>query len=350
MPINQAQLINGANYQLESWVKNDPVDNVDKKRPLLQWLIQNSKPAVYSNGILNEKVRISHDSNYQNYTGDQQVTYNRRDSVRKAPYQHYEAHDGFSLNETDLANNGIVMTKDTESVPTEAEATQVVNILKENYDILKLGFQENIDIEFHLDGSANPLSVPGLDALVSTTPATGVIGGLDASVYTFWRNTAILAINSTTAGLLVSQMETAYRACTTYGGMEPDYIVCGSAFYDAYRTNANLTQNRQVIVTGKDAPSADGGTDNVYFKGKLVVWDPTFDALDAILGVITYPWAKRCYFLQSKSIKLRQFKGRWMIMRNPSPMYDRYVHYWGLTADYGITCNQRNTMAVLSIL
>lgn len=350
MPLNSAQLINGANYQLEAWTKSDPVDNVDKKRPLLKWLRDNAKPVVYGNGIFNEKVRISHDSNYQNYTGDQQVTYNRKDTVRKAPYQHYEAHDGFSLNETDLANNGIVMTKDTESVPTEAEAIQMVNILRECYDTLKLGFQENQDIEFHLDGTQNALAVPGLDALVSTVPATGVIGGLDASIYTFWRNTAILGIQSSTAGLLVNQMETAWRACTTYGGMEPDFIVCGSAFYDAYRNAANLTQNRQVIVSGKMGPSADGGTDNVYFKGKLVVWDPTFDALDAILGVITYPWAKRCYFLQSKSLKLRPFKGRTMVMRNPSPMYDRYVHYWGLTDDYGITVNQRNTMAVLSIL
>jgi hypothetical protein len=349
MPLNQAQLINGANYQLEAWVKNDPVDNVDKKRPLLKWLTDNAKPGVYGNGIINEKVRISHDSNYQNYTGDQQVTYNRRDTDRKAPYQHYEAHDGFSLNETDLANNGIVMTTDTESTPTEAEAIQMVNILKENYDVLKLGFQENIDIEFHLDGSANPLSVPGLDAIVSTTPATGTIGGLDASVYTFWRNTADLGIVTTTAGTLTNEMEITWRACTTYGGMEPDFIVCGSKFYDAYRKDANLMQNRQVIVTGTKAVNADSSTDNVYFKGKLVVWDPTFDALDALLGVITYPWAKRCYFLQSKSLKLRPFKGRWMVMRKPSPMYDRYVHYWGLTADYGITCNQRNTMAVLSI-
>lgn len=349
MPLNQAQLINGANYQLESWVKNDPVDNVDKKRPLLKWLMDNSKPGVYSNSIINEKVRISHDSNYQNYTGDQQVTYNKRDTARKAPFQHYEAHDGFQLNETDLANNGIVMTKDSESVPTEAEATQMVNILRENYDVLKLGFQENIDIEFHLDGSANPLSVPGLDALVSTTPATGVIGGLDASVYTFWRNTAILAINTSTQGTLTNNMETASRACTTYGGLEPDFIVCGSAFYDAYRKDANLMQNRQVIYSGKGGANADSSTDNVYFKGKLVVWDPTFDYLDSVLGAITYPWAKRCYFLQSKSLRLRPFKGRWMILRTPSPMYDRYVHYWGMTADYGITVNQRNTMAVLSI-
>lgn len=349
MPLTQAQLLNGLNYQLETYAKGDPIDQINKDRPFMKWLVDNSKPSIFSNGIFNEKVRISNDSNYQNYSGDDQVTYNRKDTVRKAPFQHYEAHDGFNVNETDMANNGIILTDDSQATPTEAEATQIVNIMRENYETLKLGFQEAWDLEAHLDGTANPKAVPGLDALISTTPAVGVVGGIDASVATYWRNNANLAINTGTAGTLTNAMETSWRACKTYGGMEPNFIVCGSAFYDAYRKDANQMQNRQVMYSGKGGVNADSSTDNVYFKGLLVVWDPTFDALDTILGAITYPWAKRCYFLNKNTLRLRPFKGRWMVMRKPSPMYDRYVHYFGLTADYGITVNKRNANAVLSI-
>jgi hypothetical protein len=349
MPLNQAQLIAGANYQLETYAKGDPVDQINKDRPFMNWLIANKVDSIFSNSIFNEKVRISNDSNYQNYTGDQQVTYNKKDTVRKAPFQHYEAHDGFNLNETELANNGIVMTEDANATPTDAETTQIVNLLKENWATLKLGFQEKWDIEVHLDGTQSALAVPGLDALISTTPSTGVIGGLDAATYTFWRNSADMNIPTTTAGNLTSEMEIMWRACRTYGGMIPDFIVCGSKFYDAYRNDAKLTINRQLIIKGNQSSDMDNSVENLFFAGKQVIWDPSFDALDALLGTITYPWAKRCYFLNSKTIRLRPFKGRWMIVRKPSRMYDRYVHYFGLTADYGLTTNKRNANAVLSI-
>lgn len=351
MPINTAQLLAGANYQLESYAANDPIDQVTSDRPLMKWLIANQKPVIFSNGIFNEKVRISNDSNYQNYTGDDQVTYNRRDTVRLAPYQHYEAHDGFALNETELANNGIVMTDDDEAVPTVAEKSQIVNILKEDYAVLKEGLQVNWDIESHLDGSSSPKAVPGLDLLVSTDPTTGVIGGIDAATAIYWRNNASMAISTATAGNLTAQMDLMWRACMKFGGLIPDFIPVGSKFYDAYQKEAGLTVNRQLNVGGnaKGGTSLDAGVTGLYYKGVQLVWDPTFDALDDLLGVITYPWAKRAYFLQSKTLILRPFKGRWMIMRKPARIYDRYTHYFGTTADYGITMRKRNANAVMSI-
>lgn len=349
MPVNTQQLLAGANYQLETYAQGDPIDQVNHEKPLMKWLVDNSVQSVFGNGIFNEKVRISNDSNYQNYTGDDQVTYNRKDTVRKAPFQHYEAHDGFALNETELANNGIVMTDDREAVLTEAEKIQIVSILKENYATLKTGFQENFDLEVHRDGTQSAKAVPGLDLLVSTTPAVGTVGGIDASVATYWRNNANLAISTSTAGTLTQNMEQTWRACTQYGGMIPDFIVAGSKFYDAYRQDSLQTINRQLVIPGKGGTNVDASVTGVFFKGVPVLWDPTFDALDTLLGAITYPWAKRAYFLNSKTLKLRPFKGRWMIQRKPSRIYDRYTHYFATTADYGLTINKRNANAVLSI-
>lgn len=350
MPVNTQQLLAGANYQLETYAAGDPIDQVNHEKPLMKWLVDNSVQSVFGNGIFNEKVRISNDSNYQNYTGDDQVTYNRKDTVRKAPFQHYEAHDGFALNETELANNGIVMTDDREAVLTEAEKIQIVSILKENYATLKTGFQENFDLEIHRDGTQSAKAVPGLDLLVSTTPSVGTVGGIDASVATYWRNNANLNIATGTAGTLTQNMEQTWRACTQYGGMIPDFIVAGSAFYDAYRKDSLQTINRQLVIPGKGGTNVDASVTGVFFKGVPVFWDPTFDALDTLLGTITTPWAKRAYFLNSKTLKLRPFKGRWMIQRKPARIYDRYTHYFATTADYGLTINKRNANAVLSIL
>jgi len=354
MPITIAQLAAGANYQLASYAKNDPIDQFTTARPFSKWLIDHKKETIFSNGIFNEKVRITDASNYQNYSYDDQVTYNTKDTVRLAPYQHYEAHDGFAMNETDLANNGIVLTDDKNAVATEDETRMIVNRLEENYETLKSGFQRNWDLEVHLNGAQNPKAVPGLDLLISTTPNTGVVGGLDASVYPFWQNRATIGVNTGTPGTLTQAMEKMWRDCMTIGGMAPDAIFVGSKFFDAYRNDAPLTVNRQLFVKGGNGASAKGGFDvdnganGVYFKGVPVVWDPVFDILQSLYNPAV-PWDKRAYFLNSKSLILRPFKGRWMINRKPPRIYDRYTHYWGLTSDYGLTANQRNNMGVISI-
>lgn len=351
MPVTTAQLLAGAAYQLESYSTSDPVDQFTSARPFAQWLISNKVDSIFGNGIFNEKVRVSNDSNYQNYTGDNQVTYNKKNTVRKAPFMHYEAHDGFALNETELADNGVILTDDREAVATEAEKIQIVNKLKEGRDTLKEGFQQNWDLEVHRDGTQSALAVPGLNALVSVD-GLGVIGGIDASTSTYWKNNFNTGI-AATAGVLTAAMETEWRKCTTYGGMSPDYIVCGSKFLDAYRVDAKQEVNRQIIIAGKGGTTLDGSigtgvSTGLYFKGVELVWDPTFDALQAA-DAPAIAWDKRCYFLNSKALKLRPFKGRWMLPRKPSRIYDRYTHYFALTADYGITVNKRNCMSVLSI-
>lgn len=352
MPLTTAQLLAGANRQMESYAANDPIDQFTTERPFASWLISNRKDSVFGNGIFNEKVRISNDSNYQNYTGDDQVTYNRKDTVRKAPFQHYEAHDGFALNETELANNGIVMTDDKSAVMSEAEKIQIVNLLDENWTTLKDGFQENWDIEVHLDGSTNPKAVPGLDALVSTTPAVGVIGGIDAATSPYWRNFADMGIATGTAGNLISHMETLWRQTITYGKMgQPNAIFVGAAMYDAIQADALKVMSRQITlgVNSTGGITLDPSTKALAFKGVPVVWDPSFEVIDARLGAITYPWTKRGYFLNSKALTLRPVKGRWMVKRTPPRVYDRYTHYFGQTADYGLTTKKRNSNAVFSI-
>ncbi|GAB3054132.1 hypothetical protein GCM10027214_16780 [Stenotrophomonas tumulicola] len=353
MPLTAAQMISGANTQLQAFAKDDPIDQFTSDRPLANWLIRNKKDSIFGNGVFNEKIRYTNDSNYQNYSGDDQVTYNRKKTTRLAPYQAYEAFDGFTLNETELANNGIILTDDRNAVMTEAEKIQIVNILTENRTTLKDGFQENWDIEVHMDGSTNPKAVPGLDALVSTTPAVGTVGGIDAAATPYWRNWADMGISTATAGNLIQRMETLWRKTIAYGKMgAPDFIPMGSEMYDALQADALKVMGRQITI----GPSSSGGgvtldptTKELRFKNVLVVWDPTFDALDDLVGVIANPWKKRGYFLNSKTIKLRPVQGRWMISRTPPRVYDRHTHYFGVTAHYGLTMKKRNSNAVFSI-
>lgn len=354
MIITPAMLAKGSNAQLAVYNKAEPVDLINKQKPFLQWLIAHKKDTPGGNYYFREKVRIGNDSNYQNYQGDDQVTYNRRDTIRWTNWAWSNFHDGFGLNEDELAANGITMTDEVDGVEvTDAGMFQLYNILKENNDVLKLGVQEKFNEEMIRDGSQDPKAAQGLDFIVSTTPSVGTVGGIDASTALYWRNNTNLNIPTADAYVFLAAMETTWRACITYGKDIPDKIFAGSKFIDAYR-KALLTVNSRTVQLRQAGGSPglqsyEGATGDLYWHNILVEWDPTFDDLEARLGPSTYPWDKRCYFLSSKAIKLRPLPGHWMVNRKPDRMYDRYVYYFAMTSKYRLTMNNRRCNAVLSI-
>lgn len=355
MPFTSEQLAYAGNAAINYFLRNDPIDQVNVARPLIKKLMEEKKPYVGGLQYVVEQLRYSNDSNFQSYFGDTQVTYNRKRTLQQAKYTWGSFHDGFGLNEDELAQNGIVMTDDKSSVPTEAEKVQLTNLLQENSETLKLGFQENFDYMLHLDGTQSATNIPGLDLLVSTTPTVSqVVGGLDQSIFTWWQNTSITGISTTTAGNLTQQMEIAWRDCTRYGGMAPNYILVGELFLDAYRLDAKNTINRTVYMkddaepTKLDASVGEGIRTGMYFKNVEILWDPVMTVLDGLYAP-TIPWEKRCYFLNTKFLKLRPIQGHWMINRTPPRVYDRYVHYFALTAKAALTTGKRNAHAVLSI-
>jgi len=356
MPFTTEQLSYAGNAAINYFLRNDPVDQINVNRPWIKKLMGDKKPYVGGLQYVVEQLRYSNDSNFQSYFGDTQVTYNRKRTLQQAKFTWGAFHDGFGLNEDELAQNGIVMTDDKSSVPTDAEKVQLTNLLQENAETLKLGFQENFDYMLHRDGSQAATDIPGLDALVSTTPTVSlVVGGLDQSIYTWWQNTAITGISTATAGNLTQQMEIAWRDCTRYGGFTPDLILCGEEFLDAYRTDSKSSIIRNVFVKDGmnkgvtlDGSVGSGAKTGLSFKGLELDWDPVMTVLDALDAPLV-PWSKRCYFINTKFLKLRPIQGHWMVSRTPPRVYDRYVHYWALTAKAALTTGKRNAHAVLSI-
>jgi len=352
MPFTTEQLAYAGRAAIDYYLKNDPVDSANYAHPLTKKLLEGKQN--YGGGLqyVVEQLRYQNDSNFQSYFGDSQVSYNRKRTLQQAKYSWGAFHDGFGLNEDELAQNGIIVTDDRNAVPTEAERVQLTNLLQENMETLKLGFIENFDIMLHRDGTQSSTDIPGLDLLVAVDPTTNTsIGTINQSTNTWWRNQTNTGISTASAGNLVSQMETTWRECTRYGGQQPDFILCGGAFLDAYRIDAGLTVNRQINnepKLQKGGVSIDAGNTGVYFKGVELVWDPTFDVMQT-LDAPSVHWEKRCYFLNTKTIKLRPITGHWMVSRKPPRVYDRYVHYWALTAKAALTCNKRKANAVLSI-
>lgn len=348
MPFTAEQLIRGADYTLDTYMQNDPVDQITTDRPFLKWLIENKQERSYGNGSDHEAIRVANDSNYQNYFGADQVTYNERDPARQTEWNYFNWHDGFHFDEDRLKANGIAITDAGDASPDAIEKERLLNVLDESYTALKEGAHDAFGLEVLQDGSQSTKAVPGLDHLVSLTPATGIVNGINSATATYWQNNVSLSI---AAANLIEELEQMWRACTRYGGQKPDKLFCGEAFLDDYRVQAGQTINRQIDGMGnaKGGVSLDASVSGLFFKGIPLVWDPTFEALDAELGAITHPWTKRCYMLNSKTIKLHPVKGDWMRKRKTQRLPDRYVYYFGLTSKQGMKINKRNANAVLTL-
>ena len=357
MPFTGPELTQLGFIALDHFMSNNPIDQIAQQRPLLAKLSAKKKVFPGAKQYIVEQVRHTYDSNFQWYFGDDQVDYNRKDTVRQASFEWKGAHDGFSLNEDFLLGNGItIVDSQSPTTNTGAEMQQLTNLFEENMETLRLGFEETFDLDLHRDGSTDTRTIEGLDHLIALDPTAGVVGGIDRATALWWRNqrAADLLRDGTD---MIQAMETMWRDCTRNGGV-PDFILAGGTFVDTFRDAAKGEINRYAVqqvnahTPGELDPSirqADGATyTGLHFQGVPIVYDPSFQVLDAADSP-AIPWEDRCYFINTKHMKLRPAQGHDMVARKPPRDHDYYIYYWGLTWKGGMCINRSNCHGVLSL-
>lgn len=349
MPFTAQEISDAGLSALDFYLKNNPIDQIAVERPLLKKLMAKKQefPGARENVV--EQIRTRYQSNFQWFRGDGIVTYNKRQSLDQASYPWQSAHDGLALDEDRMAQNGIIVTDSGDGKrASRAEIMQLTNLFTEQMEILRLGFEEKMSEALHLDGTQDPDAITGLDALVSLTPTTGVVGGIDRANVTSWRNHVATGLTTTTStGTIQDKMEIAWRACVRSAQGRPDCIIVGSDFLDGFR-NFMLKTYGQVNYGPVSEMEIEGGTKSMTFHGVPLEWSPEFADLDDVYSPGT-PWEKRCYFLNSRFIKLRPMEGQDMRKRRPARPHDRYEHYWAITWRGALTMSQSNAHAVLAL-
>lgn len=351
MPFTNQEISDAGKTALDFYLKNNPIDQIDVERPLFKKLRARQMSAPGGKQYIVEQLRVRYQSNFQWFNGSQVVTYNKRQSVEQAQYAWRSAHDGFALDEDRLIQNGISVD---DSGPggnaSDAEMLQLTNLFSEQMEILKLGFQEKFSQALHLDGTQSVDAITGVDALVSLTPTTGTVGGIDRApaANAYWRNYAVTGLTVTTGtGNILDFLEVGYRACTRNGG-KPDFIEAGDDFIDGFRNFMLKTYGRIDYGGVAVFKQIDAGTESLSFHDIPIIWNPEFDDFDAAFAP-AIPWSKRAYMLNCRHMRLRPIEGQDMKSRQPPRAYDRYEHYWGLTWRGAMTMNRSNAHAVFSV-
>lgn len=350
MPFTNQEITDAGFAVLDNYLRNNPIDQIAVERCLLKYLMPKSTEAAGAKQYIVEQLRYQYQSNFQWFNGATQVTYNRRQTLQQASYAWRSAHDGVAIDEDRLIQHGIeVSDSGPGGLASGAERQVLSNLLDEQMEALRLGWEEQFSKYLHLNGTVGGAdALTGLDALVSLTPTTGTVGGLSRVSYPWWRNTAVTALdNTTTTGNILDQLEVLFRSCLRNGG-RPDKILCGSTFYDEFRNFMIKSYGRMDYGTVGFKRVATG-TEMVTFQGIEVEWCPEFQDFDAAgLGGST-PWEKRLYMLNSKHIKLRPMAGQNMVKRKPPRPFDRYEYYWAMTWRGALTMNRGNAHGVAAV-
>lgn len=352
MAFSAQELQDAGKIALDFYMKKSPIDQVAVERPFMKALMGKKKSFPGGKQYIVEQLRYRYQSNFQWFNGASVVSYNKRVTVEQAQFPWRSAHDGFSLDEDRLAQNGIVIDDNSKGGnASQAEQVQLTNLLTESTETLRLGFEEKFSMYLHLDGTSSTDAVAGLDAIVSLDPTSGTVGGIDRSTSTYWRNNVSTGLTAPTtaaqAATFLAAMETMFRACVKNGG-RPDLCFAGASFIDAYIAALTLS-GQQIQYAGGEVRKLDGGVGGIYFKGIEIQWCPEFD--DNFGGFVSPStgWTKRCYFINSKHLTLRPMDGHDMVTRKPPRVYDKYVYYWALTWRGSLTTNRANAHAVLAL-
>jgi hypothetical protein len=347
MAFSAAELTNISNAALDFYIKGDAFANTIQKKPLLNALIAKQKTFPGGKGNISIPVKGDYTTAIAGYTHNDTVSYANPANIKRAVFPWKEVHAGIAVTLSELKIDGISVADSTTGAKTvehsDRELTAITNLLQDKLDDMGEGWARSFNSMLWKDGTQDSKQVPGIQALITDAPSSGVVGGIDRSVSTWWQNRSLVGSNKITSSpsnqTLTKTLRSEYRLLTRYGG-KPDMILCGSGFLNALEDEVKekgIYTQHGFVKNGK----TDIGLPSISMMGVgEFVYDPTLDDLNL---------SKRAYFIDSDKISLYVMEGEDRKTHNPARPYNQYVLYRAMTWTGGLTAKQFNSSAVYEV-
>ena len=179
-----------------------------------------------------------------------------------------------------------------------------------------------------LQQNTDSLAMDALPTLISNTPTTGTVGGLDRSSNAYLANQIKDFTGLTTGANLLDEMDRVYNLCNEWQGPgKVDLIVTTRQIYQDFE---RIARALQIIDTNK-SERASLGFGDMMWKGVEVTWDPKVES-------------GKMFMLNSKTLELAYDPAYWMQMtdwKSDPNTLDRHAQ---IVSVLNLTCNnfQRN--------
>src|SRR3974390_1128975 len=155
-------------------------DNVSRNNALLARLNKKGRIKTFSGGrTIVQELDYANNSTFQWYSGYQTLNINPSQVFTAAEYPIRQAALAISISGLEeLQNSG-------------AEA--IIDLLESRIENGEPTFLNGLSNGIYGDGSVAG-SIGGLQLLVASSPSTGIVGGIDRSAWSFWRNVSFSAV------------------------------------------------------------------------------------------------------------------------------------------------------------
>lgn len=191
---------------------------------------------------------------------------------------------------------GTVLQSELESAINQGSARKF-DLLGGKMKNLKKSLDNTLNTSLFSDGTGtSSKEFGGFQYLISSTPTTGTVGGINRANFSFFRNQQTTGTKTTAAfDNLRASMRTNYNKCSNgVAGDHPEFGVTDRATFEGYE--GLLIANER--FTSKE--TADGGFENevLTFKGSMLAYDNA-----CLAGAL--------YFGNTGYMSLNYLKGHW---------------------------------------
>lgn len=185
------------------------------------------KPVTGCRTIVQE-LEYADNSTYKRYSGYETLNIAPSDVFTAAEFDFKQAAVAVSISGLEeLQNSG-------EDAIIELLASRIKNAQK--------SMMNGISADIYSDGTADGgKQIGGLQLLVSKTPTTGTVGGIDRATWTFWRNKATVSGTAASASNIQERMN-AMALSLVRGTDRPDLIVADGNYYNFYLSSLQAIQ------------------------------------------------------------------------------------------------------------
>lgn len=234
-------------------------DNMTKNNALLMRMKKRGSIDPVDGGrTIVQELEYAENATYMRYAGYEVLNIQPSDVFTAAEYDWKQASVAVTISglEGDVQNVG---------------ENAIINLLKSRIKNAEKTMMNNLSIDMYSNGTADSgKQIGGLQLLVADTPTSGVVGGIDAAQWAFWRNIAFSgvtdgggAVSSTT---ITGYMNTVYLRASR-GNDHPDFWLADNNYYQAY------WQSLQAIQRITSTELGEAGFTALKFMNSDVVFD-----------------------------------------------------------------------------
>lgn len=280
-------------------------DNVTRNNALLDRLRERGNVKPFSGGrTIVEEIEYNQNGTYKRYSGYEVLNIAPSDVFTSAEYPIRQSAVAVSISGLEMLQN------------SGKEA--VIDLLSSRIKNAERTFMNGLAYDVYSDGTATG-QMTGLQALISTAPTSGTIGGIDRSTWVFWRNIAYSAVTDGGAAATSANIQRYMNTLAIQlvrGNDGPDLIVADNNYYRLYLESLQAIQR----VTDEKAAAAGFSSLKYYGAGRSidVVLDGGFQGYSSDTNPTTggAP-TNSMYFINTNYLHYRPHRDRNMVPLDP---------------------------------